>query len=216
MSVTSAPAATANRGGVWSPALLKRRRTKIVATLGPASSGAETAARLIEAGVNLFRLNMAHGDHDAHAAAFRQVRTAANSAQVPIGIFADLAGPKLRVGQFGAHGIDLVAGTSVVMTTRPVLGEPGLIPSQYGRLIDDVRPGSPVLLDDGLLELRVERVEGTEVWCTVVQGGPLTDRKGMNLPGTEGGNWQWRYAAGDLTGERAARLRALTETTGRA
>jgi pyruvate kinase len=183
--VTSEPAAPPSWLDVWSPTLLKRRRTKIAATLGPASSGAETVKRLIEAGVDLFRLNMAHGQHDAHAAAVRRVRAAAGDARVPIGIFADLAGPKLRVGQFVSHGIELVEGTSVVMTTRPILGERGLIPSQYSRLTDDVRPGSPVLLDDGLLELRVDRVEGTEVWCTVVQGGPLTDRKGLNLPRTE-------------------------------
>jgi pyruvate kinase len=165
--------------------LLKRRRTKILATLGPASADPETTVRLIKAGVNLFRLNMAHGDHDAHASAFRQVRRVANDLQVPIGICVDLAGPKLRVGRFAAQGIELKSGSPVVVTTRPVLGRPGLIPSQYERLTDDVGPGSVVLLDDGLLELKVDRVEGTEVWCTVVQGGPLTDRKGMNLPRAE-------------------------------
>ncbi len=168
----------------WSKgSLLKQRRTKIVATLGPASIDADVIARLIKAGVDVFRLNMSHGHHESHRTAHERVRAAASHLGRPVAILADLSGPKLRVGQFAGGSIELVDGRAVVVTTRPITGEPGLIPSQYQALAQDVRPGDRILLDDGLMELRVESVEGTEVACTIVNGGILKDRKGMNLPG---------------------------------
>ena len=166
-------------------ALLKMRRTKIVATLGPASDTTEKIARLVAAGVDMFRLNMSHGSHEQHAANLARVRQAANDAKRPIAVLADLCGPKIRVGKFPDGGIDLVPGAEVVVTTRRVAGEPGLIPSQYTALAEDVHPGARVLLADGVMELRVESVTGTEVTCRVVQGGRLTDRKGINLPDVE-------------------------------
>jgi pyruvate kinase len=180
-------------GGILSPGkggpipyrpttLLKRRRTKIVATLGPASSDEATIRRLIEAGVDVFRMNMSHGDHDGHEAAFQRVRAAADEVEQPVAVLADLCGPKIRVGQFEKGEITLTAGESTVVTTRDVLGRPGLIPSQYEPLARDVEPWCRILLDDGRLELRVEGVKDTEIECTVVQGGVLRDRKGMNLP----------------------------------
>ncbi len=162
--------------------LLKLRRTKIVATLGPTSSDPDTIARLIAAGVGVFRLNMSHGDHDGHARAFHLVRAAAASAGKPIGILADLCGPKIRVGVFAGGVIDLVEGEQVVVTTRQVEGEPGLIPSQYLQLHSEIEPGGRILFDDGKLELVVDSVDGTEIACTIRRGGPLKDRKGMNLP----------------------------------
>ena len=166
-------------------ALLKIRRTKIVATLGPASDTSEKIDRLVAAGVDMFRLNMSHGSHEQHAANLARVRQAANDAKRPIAVLADLCGPKIRVGKFPDGGIDLVPGAEVVVTTRRVAGEPGLIPSQYTALAEDVHPGARVLLADGVMELRVESVTGTEVTCRVVQGGRLTDRKGINLPDVE-------------------------------
>ena len=163
--------------------LLKYRRTKIVATLGPASSGDTVIAELVQAGVSMFRLNMSHGDHAGHRAAYERVRKAAASAGRPIAILADLCGPKIRVGTFRGGSIPLVPGESVTVTVRDVEGAPGLIPSQYAALASDVRAGDRILLADGVLELRVERVEGTEIVCTVVEGGTLSDRKGINLPG---------------------------------
>ncbi|MDQ1444786.1 MAG: pyruvate kinase [Acidimicrobiaceae bacterium] len=164
--------------------MLKRRRTKIVATLGPSSSDAATIEKLIAAGVNVVRLNMSHGDHEAHAQAYKELRTAAHNARNPIGVLVDLCGPKLRVGRFEGGGIDLVEGASVVVTTREVVGEAGLIASQYATLNEEIEAGARILLDDGALELRVDGVAGTEVTCTVVRGGRLKDRKGMNLPGS--------------------------------
>jgi pyruvate kinase len=173
---------TALEGGAMEVEMLKRRRTKIVATLGPSSSDAATIERLIAAGINVVRLNMSHGDHATHAQAYKELRTAAHNARNPIGVLADLCGPKLRVGKFENGFIDLETGQSVIVTTRDVIGREGLIPSQYGELHREVGSGARILLDDGAIELRVEKVVGTEITCTVVRGGRLKDRKGMNLP----------------------------------
>jgi pyruvate kinase len=165
--------------------LLKRRRTKIVATVGPASHEPAMLEGLIRAGVNVFRLNLSHGEHAEHRAAFQRVRAAAAALGEPIAVLADLCGPKIRVGRFAGGLVELHTGERVVVTTRNVPGGPGLVPSQYTALAEDVRPGDRILLDDGMLELRVEEAAGTEVACTVTSGGLLRDRKGMNLPGVQ-------------------------------
>ena len=165
--------------------LLARRRTKIVATLGPASNDPDTIARLMAAGVNVFRLNMSHGDHAGHQRTFETVRTLAKESERHVAILADLAGPKIRVGRFRDGRIVLEVGDRVTVTTRDVPGEPGLIPSQYQALADDVTAGDCIMLADGAMELEVGSVEGTEIRCTVVQGGVLEDRKGINLPRVE-------------------------------
>jgi pyruvate kinase len=165
--------------------VMKHRRTKIVVTLGPASSDREVIERLISAGANVVRLNMSHGTHEEHRERFALVRAAAEKLGASVAIFADLCGPKIRVGSFVGGRITLNSGDRVVVTTRPVHGGPGLIVSQYAALADDVEPGSRMLLDDGNLELRVESIEGTEIECSVVTGGVLKDHKGMNLPGVK-------------------------------
>jgi pyruvate kinase len=162
---------------------LKRRRTKIVATLGPASTSAEKVRALIRAGVDVFRLNFSHGSHDEHRETFTRVRELAESEDRPVGVLADLCGPKIRAGRFAGGEVDLTRGARVTVTVRDVEGGPGLIPSRYERLAGDVKPGDRILLDDGLIELKVESVGGTEIACSVVEGGRLKDRKGMNLPG---------------------------------
>jgi len=162
---------------------LLRRRTKIVATLGPASRSPDTLRALMRAGVDVFRLNFSHGSHEEHAATFARVRELADAEDRPVAVLADLCGPKIRAGRFAGGGIELVDGAPVTVTVRDVEGGPGLIPSRYERLAGDVRAGDRILLDDGLIELRVEAVVGTEIGCTVVEGGYLKDRKGMNLPG---------------------------------
>lgn len=163
--------------------LLRSRRTNIVATVGPATLADGMPERLIDAGVNVFRLNMSHGDHDSHRTAYERLRAAAGKR--PVAILADLSGPKIRARNFRGGSIDLVDGEAVTITTRDVLGEPGLIPSAYKALADDVEPGNTILLDDGYIELRVESIDGTEVQCLVVSGGTLKDRKGINLPGVK-------------------------------
>jgi pyruvate kinase len=162
---------------------LARRRTKIVATVGPASREPAILNELIAAGVNVFRLNFSHGSHEEHGENIRRIRAAAAGAREPVAILADLCGPKVRVGRFAGGQISLKEGETVVVTTREVEGGPGLIPSQYAPLARDARPGDRILIDDGNLELLVESTDGTDARCKVLHGGVLKDRKGMNLPG---------------------------------
>lgn len=164
---------------------LKYRRTKIVATLGPASSDEATIAQLIAAGVNVFRLNMSHGTHPEHRARYAVVRAAAEHAGREVGVLADLSGPKIRVGTFEQGQIRLVDDQRVTVTTRQVTGHDGLIVSQYLALANDVVLKDRLLLDDGNLELEVLAISGTEIECKVVHGGVLKDKKGMNLPGVK-------------------------------
>ena len=163
--------------------LLKKRRTKIVATLGPATQEPGTIRQLIEAGVNVFRLNMSHGDHGFHRDCYGHIRRIAEELGRPVGVLVDLCGPKIRTGTFRDGQITLTDNSKVIVTTRDVPGEPGLIPSHYRALAEDVRPGNRILLNDGALELSVASVSGTEITCTVIHGGVLKDHKGINLPG---------------------------------
>ena len=162
---------------------LRFRRTKIVATLGPSSDDAATIKQLIEAGVNVFRLNMSHGDHASHRRAHQTVRSVAEELGAPVAVLVDLSGPKIRAGSFVGGSITLVDGGAVRITTRKVQGEDGLIPCQYEALARDVKVGDRILLDDGNLELSVESSDGEEIQARVVTGGVLKDHKGMNLPG---------------------------------
>ena len=161
---------------------LKRRRTKIIATLGPSSSTPAKIASLIDAGINLVRINMSHGDHEAHRKLIQRVRRAAVKADLHIAVLMDLCGPKIRVGRFDGDGIQLVEGSRVIVTTRKVTGCDGLIPSQYKTLHKDVKKGETILLDDGKLCMRVLSVDGQDVSCQVIEGGWLSHHKGMNLP----------------------------------
>ena len=161
---------------------LQWRRTKIIATLGPASDSPAMINKLLDAGVNVVRLNMSHGDHESHRALFKRVRAAAKRQKKNIAILMDLCGPKIRVGKFADGKITLSKDQLVTVTCRNVTGDDGLIPSQYRRLHKDVKKGERVLLDDGNLELCVLSIKDTEVKCRVVHGGVLKDKKGMNLP----------------------------------
>ena len=164
---------------------LQWRRTKIIATLGPASDSPLMINRLLEAGVNVVRLNMSHGDHDGHRLLFKRVRDAAKRQNRNIAILMDLCGPKIRVGKFKAGQIILTDGQQVTVACRNTLGGDNLIPSQYRNLYKDTKKGERILLDDGNLELRVLSIKDTEVNCRVIHGGILKDHKGMNLPDSD-------------------------------
>jgi pyruvate kinase len=138
---------------------------------------------LIRAGVNVFRLNLSHGTHSEYAENIERIRAAARVTVEPVAILADLCGPKIRVGKLAGGRVTLKEGARVTITTCDVTGDANLIPSQYPDLARDVRPGDRILIDDGLLELRVESTDGVEAACTVLHGGELKERKGMNLPG---------------------------------
>jgi pyruvate kinase len=163
--------------------LLKHRRTKIVATLGPRSREPPMIRALIEAGVDVFRVNMSHGTQAEHAETIGHIRRIASTLGAHTAILADLCGPKIRTGRFASSPLTLATGAEVVVTTRDVVGDASLIPSQYERLAADVRPGDRVLVNDGAVELEVLDVDGSEIRCHVAAGGPIGDHKGINLPG---------------------------------
>jgi pyruvate kinase len=164
---------------------LQWRRTKIIATLGPASDTPAMINKLLTAGVNVVRLNMSHGDHESHRLLFARVRAAAKRQKKNIAILMDLCGPKIRVGKFADGQIPLQSGQQVVVSCRQLIGHDGLIPSQYRKLHKDVKKGERLLLDDGNMELSVVSVKGMEVHCRVVHGGVLKNHKGMNLPDSD-------------------------------
>jgi pyruvate kinase len=156
---------------------------KIVATLGPASDTVETITDLIHAGMNVARLNLSHGTHDVHARTFANVKTAAQHFERPIGILADLQGPKIRLGTFGAGEHVLRTGDRFVITTDPVTGTIERASTTYHGLPGDCHPGDPLLIDDGNMQLTVTDVTDTDVTCRVEVGGRISDHKGISLPG---------------------------------
>ncbi|MGK2906704.1 MAG: pyruvate kinase [Desulfuromonadales bacterium] len=159
------------------------RRNKIVATVGPSSASREVLLALMEAGADVFRLNFSHGRHTELAETVSLIRGLSRNRRQAVAILGDLQGPKIRTGLMRGGVMTLTAGQSVVVTTADVLGENGLIPTTYRALPQDVNCGDRILLDDGLLELQVEKVAGNNVHCLVLVGGELKNRKGMNLPG---------------------------------
>ncbi len=159
------------------------RRAKIVCTLGPATSG--RVRDLAEAGMDVARLNMSHGDHAVHEAACLSVRAASDDTGHAIGVLADLQGPKIRVGRFAAGAVELAVGATFTITTRDVPGDATVVSTTYAGLPGDVGTGDQVLLDDGRLRLRVTGVSSTDVSTEVEVGGTLSDNKGINLPGVD-------------------------------
>jgi len=162
--------------------LLKHKRTKIIATIGPASSSEAVIQDLIHQGVDVFRLNMSHGTHQEHKTHYQRIRKLAAACDKHIAILADLCGPKIRTGTFKGGSITLEKGATVTVTMRDVQGEHGLICSQYKKLAQDVQPEQRIFLADGVMELKVLSIDGTDVLCEVVQGGKLGNHKGINLP----------------------------------
>lgn len=159
------------------------RRVKIVATIGPATQSVERLESAIRAGMNVARLNFSHGEHATHNDVIQNIREISQKLEAPVAILQDLQGPKIRVGRFKNGKIQIKAGEQVTVTCRDVIGEEGLIPSDLKELAESVKPGDRILLDDGLLELKVLSVDGPDVSAEVIFGGELKDRKGMNLPG---------------------------------
>ncbi len=161
------------------------RRTKIVATLGPATDDPDVLERLIQAGCDMVRINFSHGDAETHSRRIRMVRSAARELDTDVAVLADLSGPKIRIDRFREGKIELTAGAPFALYARPdpPAGDETGVGVAYLGLVDDVAPGSELLLDDGLMALRVERVDGTDIHCTVLTSGPLSDRKGLNLRG---------------------------------
>ena len=157
-------------------------RTKIVCTIGPASREPEMLGKLMEAGMDVARLNFAHGGQEYHGENIRRIRAVSAKLGKPVAILTDLQGPKLRVGKMPEEGVPLEAGEELILTTEPIVGQRGRVPVQYDDLPQAVTAGDRILIDDGLIELEVLRSADGEVVCRVLTGGLLQTNKGMNLP----------------------------------
>lgn len=164
-------------------------KTKIICTIGPASRTPEMLRQLILAGMNVARLNFSHGSQEFHGENIARIRRASAELGRPVAILVDLQGPKLRVGDLGKEGIPLSTDQEIILTARPIVGrgvgengELAQIPLQYTNLPGEVQPGDRVLIDDGLLEVEVQEIKDTEIFCRVITGGLLYSNKGLNLP----------------------------------
>jgi pyruvate kinase len=162
------------------------RHTKIIATVGPASTSDAMLDALIAAGTDIFRLNFSHGTHDSHRAAFMRVRASAERAHREVAILQDLGGPKIRTGKLeGGRPFSVKAGDRLTIATGDFVGGPGRIATTFEGLAQSVKPGDRLLLADGLIELRVDAADGREIQTTVIEGGEIGEHKGINAPGIQ-------------------------------
>lgn len=159
------------------------RKTKIVATLGPASSTEEVLDRMVAAGVDVVRLNFSHGSAQDHIQRAELVREIARRRRRPVGVLCDLQGPKIRIGRFANDKIHLARGDKFILDADCALGNQERVGLDYPSLPSEVEPGATLLLDDGRVVMTVDRVVGNEVYCTVDIGGPLSNNKGINRKG---------------------------------
>ncbi|MGA9493319.1 MAG: pyruvate kinase [Mycobacterium sp.] len=159
------------------------RRGKIVCTLGPASSTDEAVRALVEAGMDVARMNFSHGDYSDHKASYDRVRAASNATGRAVGLLADLQGPKIRLGRFADGPTYWADGETVRITVADCQGNHDRVSTTYKQLAKDAVAGDRVLVDDGNVALVVESIDGDDVVCTVVEGGPISNNKGMSLPG---------------------------------
>ncbi|MDH5669861.1 MAG: pyruvate kinase, partial [Nitrospira sp.] len=174
------------------------RKAKIICTIGPATDSPSMLERLIEYGMDAARLNFSHGTHESHAAAIEAIRRAAESRRAAVSVIQDLQGPRIRIGSIAAAGINVEVGQSIrlLATTPDAERQPVThtaaashmpcpdIPVTYPQFASQMRPGARILINDGLIELRADRIHEMSVECTVVTGGRILTRKGINLPGT--------------------------------
>lgn len=156
--------------------------TKIVCTLGPASSSEEMIAKLIDAGMNVARLNFSHGDHATHAKNISFIRKISKEKNIPIAILQDLQGPKIRTGTLNGGGMQIVKGQKITLRYGKLQENDHILPIDYKELANDVKVGTRILLDDGLMAMKITGLRGSDVDCEVIHGGFLKSRKGVNFP----------------------------------
>jgi pyruvate kinase len=161
------------------------KKTKILATIGPASNNYEMIKSLALAGANVFRLNFSHGSHEVHQEVINIIRQVNKEMNCNLGILQDLQGPKIRVGEVENNGVEIKPGEKITITNDPVVGTSSLVSTVYKNLPQDVQTGEHILIDDGNLEVVVNDTDGKNVNCTVIHGGILKSRKGINLPNTK-------------------------------
>jgi pyruvate kinase len=160
-------------------------KTKIVCTIGPASNSPDRMAKLLQAGMNVARINFSHGDFTVHRTVIENLRAAARAAGKRLAILADLPGPKIRIGQLAHEPIELHTGDDFILTTEEVAGDERRVSVTLPRLPQAVKPGDTLFLNDGFIQLEVAGVAGAEISCRVLIGGELRSRKGLNLPGID-------------------------------
>ena len=161
------------------------RKTKIVCTLGPATNDKETIKRVVEAGMNVARMNFSHGDHEEHKHRFDLVKEIEKETGKTVGLMFDTKGPEIRTGEMKGDKIQLEADAEIVITKEDIEGTPEKISVSYKDLAEDIEVGDKILIDDGLIELEVTSIDNGDVICRVVNGGELGSRKGVNLPGVK-------------------------------
>ena len=159
------------------------RRAKIVCTLGPSAETPEQLAALVAAGLDIGRLNLSHGSYEEHETRYFNLRKAAEDAGKAVGILVDLQGPKIRLGRFADGPVKLARGDAFTITTEDVPGDKHICSTTYKGLAGDCHPGDRILIDDGRVALEVVRVDGPRVECLTVEGGKISNNKGINLPG---------------------------------
>ena len=164
---------------------LPSNRTKIVCTIGPASESPAVMRQMMEAGMNVARLNFSHGDFAAHKKVIENLRAVSASLGRRIAIMADLSGPKMRIGKIDPEPVELKTGDSFTLTTDDIVGDATRVSVSFDRLPQAVKPKDALFLNDGYIELQVTEIKGRDVLCTVLVGGELRSRKGLNLPGID-------------------------------
>ena len=161
------------------------RKTKIICTLGPASESEEMIGKLIDAGMDVARFNFSHGTHEEQARKFERLKKVRIEKNLPVAALLDTKGPEIRTRDFKDGKIQLEAGQKFTLTTRELDGDNTIASVTYKNLPKDVKVGGSILIDDGLIELRVDEIKGTEILCTVINGGSVSNHKGINVPGAD-------------------------------
>jgi pyruvate kinase len=161
------------------------RRTKIVCTIGPACDSEEMITKLVTAGMNVARVNFSHGTHEYHRKVIHRIKAVRKALNKPVAILQDLQGPKIRIGLIRDASVELKAGREFILTTENVPGDEHRVSVSLKTLPQEVSKGDPILLADGNIELRVEKIAGSEIYCRVIVGGQLSSHKGINLPGSK-------------------------------
>lgn len=161
------------------------RKTKIICTIGPASESEENLRKLMKAGMNVARFNFSHGSHEEHKAKFARVLKVSGELGVSVATLLDTKGPEIRLRDFAAGKVELKAGQEFILTTEEILGDETRASITYKNLKEDVKEGSRVLIDDGKIEMEVKKIEGEEIVCKVLNGGMVSNHKGINVPGVD-------------------------------
>ncbi len=162
---------------------MKMRKTKIICTLGPASENEQVIRELMLAGMNVARLNFSHGTHEEQRGKLEIVKKVREELKLPVALLLDTKGPEIRTGVLENGKVELKKGQSFVLTTEDIIGNEGIVSITYKDLVKDVHPGDSILIDDGLIGLRVEKIREKEILCTVENGGTVSNKKGINVPG---------------------------------